>query len=88
MNRPRLTREEYDRIRAARDARARALLVDEPDRCGGCGGEYENTTAGCATCWDRQRRRKRRKDPVKHAHDLRVWREARRRRLAREREAA
>lgn len=90
MNRPMLTREQYDRIRAALDARARQLIADAgaEDRCSRCGGEYENVTAGCKTCGDRQLRRKRRQDPVKHAHDLRVWRETRRRRIAKAREAA
>jgi hypothetical protein len=90
VNRPMLTREQYDRIRAALDARARQLIVDAgaEDRCSRCGGEYENVTAGCDTCTDRAQRRRRRQDPVKHAHDLRVWRETRRRRIARKRAAA
>lgn len=88
------SKETYDRIRRARDARVRAEVQEQErvqlgeGRCVGCGGEYRNATAGCAPCWDRERRRKRRQDPVKHAHDLRIWRESSKRKLARRRAAA
>jgi hypothetical protein len=85
VNRAPLTREDYDRIRAARDAQVRARIAVDPDTCKGCAGELGNFTRGCKTCWDRLRRRRRREDPVKRARDQLKWREARQRRTARER---
>jgi hypothetical protein len=77
-----LTRQDYDRIRALLDARARARFAVDPAKCKGCDGHVDNFTIGCKTCGDRLRHRARREDPVLREHDRRIWREARRRRRA------
>lgn len=85
MNRPMLTRADYDRIRAERDARVRARLRTSEGVCAGCAANLDAETAGCLTCWERHRYRRRRLDPeTRKADNARRLRDRRRQR-ARER---
>ena len=63
----RLTGEQRRLIRLAVDQARRELINQHRARnphfyCRGCGGPVENTTSGCKPCWDRVRRRRKRKE--------------------------
>jgi len=78
-----LTREEYDQIRAAVDARRRAQLRAARSRgcCSTCGCDADEYTAGCLTCFERHRYRERRlNNELRLADNLRRRNQRRRKR--------